>query len=391
MRAKSPRVLLVLGWYDYRLHCGIEKYAQEHGWRLSEDLAREKVVPWGWDGDGILAWLGAGDDLANFVFHAGKPTVDFSFRRPQLKFARALEDTTETARLVANHFLSRGFRNFLFYSDAHNWIYDERGEAFLKALKQAGRAGQWLCWHKSAAFCTDRKAWRRKRAWLAREMEQALKPVGIFAASDGLALEVLETCEAAGIAVPEEVAIVGAGNSLLAVDAMHTPISSVDVNMEAIGYRGAALLDALLQHEPAPAQPVRVPPFRLIVRKSSDLVAVNHPGVARSLRFMWEHCHEPIGVDDLARVASMSVRSYHQAFVDHLGRSPGSELHRIRIERAKKLLADSGEKIEAIAEMCGYQSGNSFWVAFKQTTGMSPKQYQRGLTGSSIASDKPSR
>jgi LacI family transcriptional regulator len=129
----------------------------------------------------------------------------------------------------------------------------------------------------------------------------------------------------------------------------------------------------------------------LIVRKSSDLVAVNHPGVARSLRFMWEHCHEPIGVDDLARVASMSVRSYHQAFVDNLGRSPGSELHRIRIERAKKLLADSGEKIEAIAEMCGYQSGNSFWVAFKQATGMSPKQYQRDLTGSSIASDKPSR
>ena len=52
-----------------------------------------------------------------------------------------------------------------------------------------------------------------------------------------LALDALETCEAAGLAVPEEVAIVGAGNSLLAVDAMHTPISSVDVNMEATGYR----------------------------------------------------------------------------------------------------------------------------------------------------------
>ena len=384
-------MLLVLGWYDYRLHRGIEKYAQEHGWRLSEDLAREKVIPWGWDGDGILAWLGAGDDLADFVSHARKPTVDFSFRRPQLKFARVLEDTTAAARLVVDHFLSRGFRNFLFYSDAHNWVYDERGSAFLRDLAEADRSAKWLRWHESSAFCTDRKAWKRKRAWLADEMKRVPKPVGIFAASDGLALEVLETCEAAGIAVPEEVAIVGAGNSLLAVDAMHTPISSVDVNMEAVGYRGAALLDELLRHGPAPAQLVRVPPFRLIVRKSSDLVAVNHPGVARSLRFMWEHCHEPIGVDDLARVASMSVRSYHQAFVDHLGRSPGSELHRIRIERAKKLLADSGEKMDVIAEMCGYQSGNSFWVAFKQATGMSPKRYQRGLTGSSIASDKPSR
>jgi LacI family transcriptional regulator len=372
-------VLLVLGWYDYRLHCGIEKFAQEHGWHLSEDLAREKVIPWGWDGDGILSWLGAGDDLADFVSKTGKPTVDFSFRRPQLKFPRVLEDTTETARLVADHFLSRGFRHFYFYSDACNWIYDERGAAFVKIIEQAGRDVTWLRWHESSAYCTDRKAWKSKRKWLARELQGAAKPAGIFAASDGLALELRETCESVGIVVPEQVAIVGAGNSLLAVDAMHTPISSVDVNMESVGYHGAALLEQLMLRKPAPDQPVRVPPFRLIIRKSSDLVAVNHPGVARSLRFMWEHCQESIGVNDLAQAAGMSLRSFHQAFVKNLERSPGSELHRIRIERAKRLLADSHEKLDTIAEMCGYQNSNSLWVAFKQSTGMSPRQYQKNL------------
>ena len=379
MRSKSPRVLLVLGWYDYRLHRGIEKYAQEHGWRLSEDLAREKVIPWGWDGDGILAWLGAGDDLADFVLHAEKPTVDFSFRRPQLKFSRVLEDSTETARLVADHFLSRGFNNFLFYSDVLNWIYEERGSAFVNFLKQAGRTTQQLFWHKSPAFRTDRQAWKRKRQWLEAEIKRRPKPLGVFTASDGLALEVLETCEGAGMAVPDDVAIVGAGNNLLAVDAMHTPISSVDVNMEAIGYCGAELLGDLMRRKRVPQQFIRVPPFRLIVRKSSDLVAVNHPGLARSLRFMWEHCQEPIGVGDLAQSASMSVRSFHEAFVKSLGRSPGSELHRIRIERAKKLLLDTDEKLDVVAEMCGYQSANSFWVAFKQATGMSPKQYQKQI------------
>lgn len=377
MRKNSPRVLLVLGWYDYRLHCGIEKYAQEHGWYLSEDLAREKVIPWGWDGDGILAWLGAGDDLADFVVHAKKPTVDFSFRRSQLKFPRVLEDTSETARLVADHFLSRGFRNFVFYSDSPNWIYNERGGAFAKTLEQAGGASQWLRWHESPAYRTDRKAWKRKREWLIAQIKRLSKPMGVFAASDGLALEVLELCEAADIAVPEDVAIVGAGNNLLAVDAMHTPISSVDVNMEMIGYRGAQLLDEIMQRKRMSAQPVRVSPFRLIVRKSSDLIAVSHHGVAQSLRFMWDHCHEPIGVNDLAKAASMSVRNYHQAFVDNIGRPPGAELHRIRIERAKKLLSDSNEKTDVVAEMCGYENGNSFWVAFKRSTGLTPRQYQK--------------
>jgi len=388
MRAKAPRVLLVLGWYDYRLHRGIEKYAQEHGWRLSEDLAREKVIPWGWDGDGILAWLGAGDDLADFVLQAKKPTVDFSFRRPQLKFTRVLEDTTGAGQLVADHFLSRGFRNFVFYSDAENWVYNERGHAFMKSLKDAGREAEWLRWHKSPAHRVDRKAWKRKREWLAAELKRVAKPVGVFAASDGLALEVLETCEAAGIAVPEEVAIVGAGNSLLAVDAMHTPVSSVDTNLEVLGYRGAEELDRLMRRKASPAIPIRVPPARLVVRKSSDLVAVNHPGVARALRFMWEHCHEPIGVDDLASVAAMSRRSFHEAFVNHLGRPPGAELQHIRLELAKRLLVESDDKIETIAEKSGYQSSNSLWVAFRQATGMTPKKFQMDAKKTSLASTK---
>lgn len=132
----------------------------------------------------------------------------------------------------------------------------------------------------------------------------------------------------------------------------------------------------LMRHETPPSQPLRVPPLRLIARKSSDLLAVRHPGVARSLQFMWKHYQEPIGVTDLARAASMSVRNFHQLFVDHIGRSPGSELFRIRIEHAKQLLQESNDKIEVVAELSGYNNNNSFEIAFKRSTGMTPKQYR---------------
>ena len=150
----------------------------------------------------------------------------------------------------------------------------------------------------------------------------------------------------------------------------------MDTNLEALGYRGAEELDKLMRRKKAQVLPVRVPPARLIVRKSSDLVAVNHPGIARSLRFMWDHCHEPIGVDDLARTAAMSRRAFHEAFAANIGRAPGAELQHIRIERAKRLLTESDEKIEAIAEKCGYQSFNSFWVAFRHATQMTPKKFR---------------
>jgi LacI family transcriptional regulator len=157
---------------------------------------------------------------------------------------------------------------------------------------------------------------------------------------------------------------------------MHTPISSVDTNLETLGYRGAELLDRLMNGKSAPREPIRVPAAGLVARKSSDLLAVDHKGVARSLRFIWEHNHEPISVKDLVGVAAMSRRGLHKAFLEHLGRTPGEELHRVRIERAKKLLTESDHKIEVLAGMCGYQSANSFCVAFKQTTGVSPKQFR---------------
>jgi len=379
MPKKQKRVLLALGWYDYHLHQGIEKYAREHGWHLYADLAREKVIPWGWEGDGILAWLGAGHDLAEFVAAAKKPTVDFSLRRPQLKFHRVLEDHAHAAKLVADHFLSRGFANFIFYSDADNWSYEERGAGFIHSLKEAGHECSWLRWHLSDAYASGREEWRKKRKWLAAQMKAAPKPLAVFAANDQQAMDVLETCESAGIAVPEQVSIVGAENYLLAPDSMRTPISSVDTNLETLGYRGAELLDKLMAGKTLPADPIRIPAVGVVARKSSDILTILHVGVAKSLRFIWQHSHEPICVKDLVGVAAMSRRGLHKAFLEHLGRTPGQELQRVRIEHAKKLLAESGLKIEALAEMSGYQSANSFCIAFKRVTGMSAKQFRDSI------------
>jgi LacI family transcriptional regulator len=106
-------------------------------------------------------------------------------------------------------------------------------------------------------------------------------------------------------------------------------------------------------------------------------MAINHPGVARSLRYLWENSHKPIGVDDLARAAAMSRRGLHQAFLEQIGRPPGKELNRVRIEKAKALLKEPRMKLDEIAELSGYQTTSSFWVAFKQSTGISPRAYQK--------------
>lgn len=239
MRKKHPQVLLALGWYEPRLHLGFSKYAQEAGWHLCADVTKEKIIPWGWKGDGILAWLGADDELTDFVVKVKLPTVDFSGRRPELPFPHVFIDEAASSRLVVEHFLVRGLTHFMFYSARDNWAFENRGKHFCDVLQAAGHRCNWIRWHKSSAYTNGKTQWNDKRRWLAAEFKQAPKPLALFAATDDHALEVVEVCESIGLSVPEQVSVVGMDNSLLAVDAMRTPISSVDHNFTTLGYRGA--------------------------------------------------------------------------------------------------------------------------------------------------------
>ena len=376
---KRPRnVLLALGWYDHRLLQGIATYASEHRWHLaSHSIIHEKVIPWGWDGDGILAWLGAGDDLADFVLKADKPTVDFSLRRRGTPFAHVVQDHAKTGEIAAEHFIERGMGNFCFFSDTENWSQVERGQAFMEALRRRGLPCDQLRWTSSGRKADSWDEWQRRRAWLLTRLKAAPKPLAVFAANGTLAVEVRELCEEAGLHVPTQVAIVGIDDYLLSVGAIKKYVSGCDTYLEELGYRCAELLDRLMRGEKSPAEPLRIQPAGVITRMSSDILATGHEGVVRALHHITDHFAGPLGVKELASIAHMSERGLRQAFVKHVGCTPGDRLRTVRIDSAKRLLAGSSEKIEAIAHRCGYPNLNSFFAAFRRSENMTPAEYRR--------------
>ncbi len=377
MKANQKNVLVALGWYDHRLLQGIAAYATQHRWHLAaHSIIHEKVIPWGWEGDGVLAWLAAGEDLAHFVASVKKPTVDFSLRRPHLPFGHVVQEHAKTGQLVAEHFLARGLRQFCFYSDSENWSQLERGEGFTKALATAGQKCDWLRWREDS-MQGSASLWLRRRAWLLGHLRAAEKPLAVFAANGTLAVEVQEVCEEAGLSVPDEVAIVGIDDYLLSVGAANRSISGVDTNLEEQGYQGAALLDRMMRGAKVPAKPVRIAPAQVIARKSSDILAVKHDGVARGLRFIAEYFAGAISVEEVARAAGMSRRGLHQAFGEHVGCTPGDKIRQVRLDHAKRLLAETADKIETIAELSGYPSLNTFFVAFRKFEKATPTEFRK--------------
>ncbi|BCU78409.1 DNA-binding transcriptional regulator [Luteolibacter sp. LG18] len=377
-KPKQKNVLLALGWHDHRLLNGIASYATEHNWHISAaSITKELTIPWGWEGDGVLAWLAGSDELCEFVRSLKKPTVDFSLRRANLPFAHVAQDHLACATMAAEHFLRRGFRNFMFYSDSDNWTFEERGTGFVKALAAEGYGCEWLKWHRHKHYRQGRGEWSSRRAWLTTQLRKAEKPLAVFTANGTLAVEVLEVCEHAEIQIPRDVALIGIEDDLLLPQSTQRPITSVEPNFEELGYQGSAWLDRLMRGGALPAAPVRVAPSRIISRQSTDITAVSHEGLAKALRFIAGQFHDSIDIDQVARHSGMSRRGLHQAFVDHLGMTPGEHLRSTRIENAKRLLCETDQKVESVAAGSGYPSVNSFFIAFRQAAGTTPAEYRK--------------
>ena len=122
--------------------------------------------------------------------------------------------------------------------------------------------------------------------------------------------------------------------------------------------------------------PTRLAAAKMASRSRSGVFDIKHKGVVKCLKFIRQNSHQPIKNKNLADLSMLSLRGLQKAFRKHLGHTPKQELQRVRIERARQMLAQSNHNIGVIASLCGYQSLNSFCIAFKRVTGVPPMQYR---------------
>jgi len=94
-------------------------------------------------------------------------------------------------------------------------------------------------------------------------------------------------------------------------------------------------------------------------------------------RYIEEHVSEQISLDMLARLARLSQHHFCRAFKRSFGISPHHYHVQRRIERAKALLADRANSVTHIALIVGYSQASAFSLAFRKTTGRTPREFRR--------------
>ena len=104
--------------------------------------------------------------------------------------------------------------------------------------------------------------------------------------------------------------------------------------------------------------------------------------VRQAMEYMQAHCAEHLSLGDVADHVYVSQWHLSKLINKHANQSFFDILGRMRMERAKALLADSGLRIHAIAEQVGYSDVAHFSKSFKRFVGMTPGEYREDLARS---------
>jgi LacI family transcriptional regulator len=208
------------------------------------------------------------------------------------------------------------------------------------------------------------------------------RPLAVFAITDDLAADIVSAAALVGLRVPEDVAVLGVQNDELICESLPVSLSSIDNNLEAVGYQAASLLHRHLVHgEPLPDNPVLIAPIGVVERRSTDIFAVRHPDVQMALRFIKQNFRKPIQTEAIVAATSLSQRALYTAFRQVLGLTIHDQVVRERIDLAKRLLLKTDASIESIAADVGFGETRTMYTHFKRDTGAGPKEWRNTNRG----------
>ena len=293
------------------------------------------------------------------------------------------------AQLAAEHLLERGFTRFGFCGLPRG-VHPHMDELCDEFVAQIARANCHCDVFLARRGPQRGEAWERQQNRLAQWRDQQRrisqwidtlpKPAAVMACYDDRALQVLDACRRAGVAVPEQVAVISADNDEYLCEMAIPSLTSIDENAAHIGYQAAALLDSLMDGQPPPAARLLVPPRGVVARQSTDLLAIEDQHVVRAMRFVREHACYGIRPRDVVAQIPLSRVALAVRFKAAVGHTIGAEIQRVQIRRVQELLAESELPIKQIAHRAGFRYVEYMTRLFRRLTGQTPAEFRQQRT-----------
>lgn len=369
------RILLILDFYDYRIHRGVAKVAAQEKWSLffyqNVENIPEEIKGWKFDGILTMAYRKATiDHLRTY----DTPIVDMGLADHHLKVHRVVTDNEACGHLAAEHLFERGYRvGLLGKAMEDNDMLNQRNDSFARTFENLGGET-----HLFDPLGRDEKCPNLKTL-----LERYPQPLALFATNDNYASHYFIQVSSLGYKVPVEVAIVGVDNNELVCESIETPLSSVENDQEGLGEKAAKTLARVIEELNVSPTGTTTPtiqwhqPQTIISRASSNTYVSSDPLVAKAFEWIQEHGCKLVSAVDMAKTLNISQQQLQLCFKKAGHDSPGKCLERFRLHHAKAYLRYSKESVKDIASKVGYSSELSFHRTFKRNEGITPGKWRK--------------
>lgn len=371
---------------------GILKYATEKKgspWQLqiehggfSYQSVRNFAV---WGCDGIIAFVTNSEERAR-ILSAKVPTVlvdpyvvkgSAAAKKAANGYGRKdivtfICDYAVEGQTAARYFLERRFRNFAYLGAPEKapWI-TLRGEAFRQELAAHGFG----CRFYNVPSGPENKDFALEQPRLIEWLKNLPKPTAILAPHDERARQLLMAADAAEIAIPQQIAVLGVDNDRLICETAFPPISSIDTSDMLSGYTYGRTLEELICRR-ARGRVICTRHSRVVTRVSTDINATRDTLVANALTWIQNHLSDNFNEDELAAQIKCSKRLLQIRIRNALGTTLREEIRRMRLRLATDLLSNTDKTVLEIAYECGFNSPSHFGARFHETFGTTPRAYR---------------
>ena len=394
-RANVALVIETSGVYGRQILRGISRYMRAYtNWSVFLDERARIIDPpqWlaDWEGDGIIC-RATTPDLARVLIQRAVPVVDCNEHHGFLGLPYIASDTQAIGAMAARHLLERGFERIAFCGFEGEVWSQNRLVGVKNAIEEnalsadSSNANARLCSVFELPSAPRERNKVQERDLLCQWIGSLDFPVGIVTCNDVCGQHVLAACRTLGVAVPEQVAVVGVDNSETLCQLCNPPLSSVMPATEKLGFEAAAWLDRLMNAKAqntadndAPIEQIYLPPIEVVTRQSSDIRAVDDPAIARAMHFIRERACGAISVEEVAAHVRMSRSTLERNFRRYLNCSPQQEIRRVRLRNVQQLLCETDLSLARIADLSGFDHPQYMMAQFKKTFGQTPSQWREG-------------
>ncbi|MEM6332059.1 MAG: substrate-binding domain-containing protein [Planctomycetota bacterium] len=356
--------------YGRRALEGIARYGNAHGgWTLSlnhEEQVRQAMPKMEPSVRGIVAHAYS-KKLLTALTSCGVPVVNTSSVAADVHLPCVLTDNDAIGTMAAEYMISRGFRRLMALELAP-WMHSvERAQAFRRVADRAN----------VEVNTVAISSWKRAETTIRAALEDAPTPLGCFAGSDGLAVLAVRQSLRLGLAIPEQIAVLGVDNDTLTTRMMVPTISSIELPWEKLGFEAASRLDQLIRGEPVESEPLRIAPTYVVTRQSTSGTAIEDREVAEVLRYIREHASQPLTVAAAIQHVPASRRAIEQRFKKAVGRTLQQHITAVRLELSKRFLAETDYSMPEVATRSGFAEPAYFSNVFRKHIGQTPGEFRQ--------------